>query len=96
MLKFHDWLRANATDRDLYAGTKRELAQREWKFRQKYADAKTLVVETSWRGRETLVDAISPTRPNPDEEGEAQGAEAKRGEEGPLKEAQCDCGVCRS
>jgi GrpB-like predicted nucleotidyltransferase (UPF0157 family) len=45
MLAFRDRLRANPADRDLYARTKRELAQRDWKYVQNYADAKTAVVE---------------------------------------------------
>jgi GrpB-like predicted nucleotidyltransferase (UPF0157 family) len=45
MLRFREWLRGNASDRDLYAHTKRELAQRQWTFRQNYADAKTPVIE---------------------------------------------------
>jgi GrpB-like predicted nucleotidyltransferase (UPF0157 family) len=45
MLLFRDWLRANAADRQLYEGAKRELAQREWKYTQNYADAKTEIVE---------------------------------------------------
>ncbi len=45
MLAFRDWLRMNAPDRDLYARTKRELAQKRWKYVQNYADAKTAVVE---------------------------------------------------
>ncbi len=45
MLRFRDWLRANTADRQLYERTKRELAQREWKYMQNYADAKTAVVE---------------------------------------------------
>jgi GrpB-like predicted nucleotidyltransferase (UPF0157 family) len=45
MLMFRNWLRGNAADRDLYARTKQDLAQREWKYVQNYADAKTLVVE---------------------------------------------------
>jgi GrpB-like predicted nucleotidyltransferase (UPF0157 family) len=45
MLLFRDWLRANAADRQLYEQTKRELAGREWKYTQNYADAKTAVVE---------------------------------------------------
>jgi GrpB-like predicted nucleotidyltransferase (UPF0157 family) len=45
MLHFRDWLRTNAADRELYERTKRELAQREWKYTQNYADAKTSVVE---------------------------------------------------
>jgi GrpB-like predicted nucleotidyltransferase (UPF0157 family) len=44
MLLFRDWLRANAEDRELYAAAKRELAAREWKYMQQYADAKTAVV----------------------------------------------------
>jgi len=38
-------LRVNASDRDLYARTKLELAQKKWKYVQNYADAKTAVVE---------------------------------------------------
>jgi GrpB-like predicted nucleotidyltransferase (UPF0157 family) len=41
---FRDWLRANPVDRDLYAATKRELAAREWKYLQNYADAKTPII----------------------------------------------------
>ena len=44
VLAFRDWLRCNASDRELYARTKRELAQREWKYTQNYADAKTAVI----------------------------------------------------
>ena len=44
MLLFRDWLRTNARDRELYAATKRELAARDWKYGQQYADAKTAVV----------------------------------------------------
>jgi len=45
MLAFRDWLRINPSDRDLYARTKLELAQKTWKYFQNYADAKTAVVE---------------------------------------------------
>jgi len=45
MLRFRDWLRANGDDRELYARTKRELAARDWRYTQQYADAKTAVVE---------------------------------------------------
>jgi GrpB-like predicted nucleotidyltransferase (UPF0157 family) len=45
MLLFRDWLRANAFDRELYASAKRELAARDWKYVQQYADAKTTVVQ---------------------------------------------------
>lgn len=45
MLLFRDWLRHNPSDRQLYENTKRELARREWKYTQNYADAKSAVVE---------------------------------------------------
>ena len=45
MLMFRDWLRKNDDDRELYARSKRALAQQEWKYTQNYADAKTAVVE---------------------------------------------------
>jgi GrpB-like predicted nucleotidyltransferase (UPF0157 family) len=45
MVRFRDWLRANEADRTLYFETKRELASRDWKYMQQYADAKTAVVE---------------------------------------------------
>jgi GrpB-like predicted nucleotidyltransferase (UPF0157 family) len=45
MLLFRDWLRSHDDERDLYERTKRELAAREWKYVQHYADAKTEVVE---------------------------------------------------
>lgn len=44
MLAFRDRLRACAADRELYARTKRELAKKDWKYVQNYADAKTEVV----------------------------------------------------
>ena len=45
ILKFRDWLRGNAADRDLYERTKRDLAEKEWADVQDYADAKTAVIE---------------------------------------------------
>jgi GrpB-like predicted nucleotidyltransferase (UPF0157 family) len=45
MLLFRDWLRSNASDRELYARSKRALALEDWKFTQNYADAKTAVIE---------------------------------------------------
>ena len=45
ILLFRDWLRSNASDRRLYERTKRELARKDWKYTQNYADAKTSVVE---------------------------------------------------
>ena len=44
MVRFRDHLRTDAADRDLYARTKRDLAAREWKYMQQYADAKTEVI----------------------------------------------------
>jgi GrpB-like predicted nucleotidyltransferase (UPF0157 family) len=44
MLRFRDHLRSHETDRELYAAAKRELAARDWKYVQQYADAKTAVV----------------------------------------------------
>jgi GrpB-like predicted nucleotidyltransferase (UPF0157 family) len=45
MLLFRNWLRNNASDRQLYEFTKRELARLDWKYTQNYADAKSSVVE---------------------------------------------------
>jgi GrpB-like predicted nucleotidyltransferase (UPF0157 family) len=45
MLMFRDWLRGNAADRELYARTKLDLAKKEWRFVQNYADAKTEVID---------------------------------------------------
>ena len=44
-LLFRDRLRADEADRELYARTKRDLAGKNWKYVQNYADAKTAVVE---------------------------------------------------
>lgn len=45
MLLFRNWLRSNASDRQLYERTKRELARKDWKYTQNYADAKNAVVD---------------------------------------------------
>lgn len=45
MLRLRDRLRADDNDRETYARAKRELAQREWRHVQHYADAKTTVIE---------------------------------------------------
>jgi GrpB-like predicted nucleotidyltransferase (UPF0157 family) len=45
MLAFRDRLRENDAERELYERSKRELARREWKYVQDYADAKSEVVE---------------------------------------------------
>jgi len=45
MVRFRDWLRTHPDDRELYLRTKRELAAREWKYVQNYADAKSEVIQ---------------------------------------------------
>ena len=59
---FSDWLRTSKSDRELYARCKRELAQREWKYTQNYADAKTAVIEDillrAWRRPASRWDVI--------------------------------------
>jgi GrpB-like predicted nucleotidyltransferase (UPF0157 family) len=45
ILIFRDWLRSHDADRDLYAHSKIALAQKDWKYVQDYADAKTAVIE---------------------------------------------------
>jgi GrpB-like predicted nucleotidyltransferase (UPF0157 family) len=45
MLLMRDWLRRHEADRKLYERTKLELAQRNWTYRQEYADAKSEVVQ---------------------------------------------------
>ena len=45
MVAFRDWLRMHDDDRELYESAKRDLAAREWKYVQNYADAKSAVVE---------------------------------------------------
>ena len=45
MLGFRDHLRTHAEDRERYAAAKRELAARQWRFLQDYADAKSEVIE---------------------------------------------------
>jgi GrpB-like predicted nucleotidyltransferase (UPF0157 family) len=44
-LIFRDRLRSDPADRERYQRIKRELAQRDWRYVQQYADAKTEVVE---------------------------------------------------
>jgi GrpB-like predicted nucleotidyltransferase (UPF0157 family) len=44
-LLFRDWLRRDNADRKLYENTKRELARRNWKYLQNYADAKTATID---------------------------------------------------
>ena len=44
MLAFRDHLRTDEADRELYRRTKQELAERDWRYVQHYADAKSAVV----------------------------------------------------
>ena len=44
MLDFRDRLRANDADRELYERAKRELAAKDWRYVQNYADAKSAIV----------------------------------------------------
>jgi GrpB-like predicted nucleotidyltransferase (UPF0157 family) len=44
MTAFRDRLRANEGDRELYERTKLDLAKKDWRFGQNYADAKTGVI----------------------------------------------------
>lgn len=44
MIRFRDWLRVHAADRELYQSTKLALAQQEWAQVQDYADAKSAIV----------------------------------------------------
>jgi GrpB-like predicted nucleotidyltransferase (UPF0157 family) len=44
MLTFRDRLRGNDTERDRYARAKQDLAKRDWRHVQHYADAKTGVI----------------------------------------------------
>ena len=43
-LDLRDWLRVDARDRELYASTKKRLAQRQWPDMNYYAEAKTDVI----------------------------------------------------
>ena len=45
MVLFRDWLRSHDADRDAYVQVKRELAQRNWRHVQYYAEAKTGIVQ---------------------------------------------------
>jgi GrpB-like predicted nucleotidyltransferase (UPF0157 family) len=62
LVAFRDWLRANGADRELYASTKRSLAQQDWPTMQHYADAKADIVEA------ILARAASRTPASEDEE----------------------------
>ena len=44
LLRFRDWLRTNKEDRELYARSKRALAEQVWKYTQNYADAKSAII----------------------------------------------------
>jgi GrpB-like predicted nucleotidyltransferase (UPF0157 family) len=60
---FRDWLRTHTGDCEQYERTKRDLARREWKYTQQYADAKTEVIEeilARAQGKEGL-DGVKPS-----------------------------------
>jgi GrpB-like predicted nucleotidyltransferase (UPF0157 family) len=61
MMLFRDWLRTNAEDRELYASKKRELVQRQWRFVQNYADAKSEVVQQILARARTAACGSSPS-----------------------------------
>jgi GrpB-like predicted nucleotidyltransferase (UPF0157 family) len=44
-VRFRDWLRTHDADRALYAQAKRDLAAKQWKYVQNYADAKSDVIK---------------------------------------------------
>jgi GrpB-like predicted nucleotidyltransferase (UPF0157 family) len=44
-LIFRNRLRTNEADRELYLRTKRDLAQRDWRYAQNYADAKSPLID---------------------------------------------------
>lgn len=51
-LDLRDWLRVDAADRELYATTKRRLAQQSWRDMNDYAEAKSEVIrDILGRGR---------------------------------------------
>jgi GrpB-like predicted nucleotidyltransferase (UPF0157 family) len=72
MLRFRDWLRASAEDRQSYARAKRELAARDWKYVQQYADAKTAVVQAimarAQAGSALSLDRLQSSANTPDSE----------------------------
>ena len=84
MVRFRDHLRTNAADRDHYAAAKRDLARREWKYMQQYADAKTgVVAEIMARARRTV---------RQDQRGQARSAFRTVVREGPtVPAAPSDC-----
>lgn len=63
MVTFRDWLRTQPDDRQYYEQTKRQLAQRTWKYIQNYADAKSAVVEEIMERASAGMAAESPSCP---------------------------------
>lgn len=49
MLAFRNWLRTHEEDREQYASVKRGLAEKNWKYVQNYADAKSEIVAEIFR-----------------------------------------------
>lgn len=61
-LDLRDWLRVNAGDRELYARTKRQLAEQQWSDMNHYADAKAdVVLEILARARAWRAGSSTPT-----------------------------------
>jgi GrpB-like predicted nucleotidyltransferase (UPF0157 family) len=60
LLTFRDRLRCDPSDRELYASVKRDLARRDWKYTQNYADAKTGVIEEILRRARAEVSRPAP------------------------------------
>lgn len=63
MVRFRDHLRVDDADRLLYERTKRELAQRTWKYIQHYADAKTAVVTEIMSRADAVAGVVEPVKP---------------------------------
>jgi GrpB-like predicted nucleotidyltransferase (UPF0157 family) len=55
MLSFRDCLRTSAEDRELYARSKRALAEQQWKYTQNYADAKTSIIEQIMKAKHSAL-----------------------------------------
>lgn len=65
-LDLRDWLRADTADRELYAATKRHLAERDWSDMNHYADAKSEVIAAMLARSRAWRDAAGGPPPSPD------------------------------
>jgi GrpB-like predicted nucleotidyltransferase (UPF0157 family) len=73
MVLFRDWLRIDSGDRELYARVKRQLAARDWKYMQQYADSKTAVVKEIMARAEAAETRLAGPNALRDVEHEARG-----------------------